>query len=478
MTPPLRPKRRPQTLSAAAGFLGIPIGSKWHEILISGVTLDSADTAPGDLFIGRSGAHGHGATYAAAAISAGAAAVLTDEAGSALLQDLPAQIPVLVVPDVAGTIGRLAAWVYGDPAKELTTIGVTGTNGKTTTSWLIESALRHAGVAVGLLGTLGVHLSASASGERIELPSSRTTPEATELQAILAVMREAGITHVAMEVSSHALALGRVNGLVYDLAIFTNLSQDHLDFHSNLESYFAAKQKLFDPEQARKGLVWLGDEWGRTLAARARIPIVTFDSEGLADWTAVNIVSAATGTSTFEVHGPNSVVVPVRLQLPGRFQVANAVAAVAALVELGLPPEIAAAGVSNCVGVPGRMENVAMGQPFLAVVDYAHTPDAVSRVCAAVSRIITGRLLVLVGAGGDRDRAKRSDMGREAAACAAVVVVTDDNPRSEDPAAIRSEVLVGAKSATQVNRAEARDIPDREAAIDFLVGLARPGDAV
>ena len=472
-----RPSVRPRSLTAVAEVLGIAPAWEWAAINVSGITLDSASVRRGDIFVGRPGQLRHGAEFAALAVASGAVVIVTDLAGSALLGKVPSDVPVLVIEDIAGRVGDLAAWVYGEPARSLSTVGVTGTNGKTTTTWLIESGWRQSGAGVGIIGTLGVHLCRPSTVDRIELPSARTTPEATDLHALLAVMCESGISSVAMEVSSHALALGRVNGLVFDLAVFTNLTQDHLDFHRDIADYFAAKSKLFTPERARRGLVNIGDQWGRKLLATARIPITTFDVEGPADWTARDLVSSPDGTTTFSVLGPG-VQVAVRLGLPGRFQVANALAAIAALVEIGVDANVAAAGVSACLGVPGRMERVDIGQPFLSVVDYAHTPEAVSRALSAVREIVPGRLLVVLGCGGDRDRAKRSLMGARATVPGALVVVTDDNPRSEDPASIRAAVLDGARSLASECGAEVVEIPDRAEAIKRVVATARPGDAV
>ena len=384
-------------------------------------------------------------------------AVLTDERGAA--QVAGSAVPVLVADDPRAVLGAVSRWVHGDPGAGMTLIGLTGTNGKTTTAFLVEAGLRAAGHRTGLLGTVLTRI-----GDAV-VPSVRTTPEAPDLQALLAVMRERGTTAVAMEVSSHALALGRVDGVRYDVAGFTNLSQDHLDFHASMAEYEAAKASLFTPERARTGVLNVDDAAGRRIRRGARIPTVTFGED--ADWS-VHEVDLQPGGSRFRVRGPG-VDVRASVRLPGAFNTANALAALACLVTAGVPVEAAVQGVADCPGVPGRMEQVDAGQPFLALVDYAHTPDAVSRVVTAARELTSGRVVVVLGCGGDRDRAKRPLMGA-AAAQADVAVLTSDNPRSEDPLAILAEMAAGAPGALCE--------PDRRAAIALAVQAAQPGDVV
>ena len=301
------------------------------------------------------------------------------------------------------------------------------------------------------------------------VPSVRTTPEATDLQALLAVMRERGTTGVAMEVSSHALALGRVDGLVVDVALFTNLSQDHLDFHADMADYEAAKARLFTPAHSRRGLVCVDDDAGRRIAAGAGVPVQTLSTTGAqADWSVTEVELSGEG-STFVLSGPE-VRLACRTQLPGAFNVANAALAVAGLVLSGVDPQAAADGVAALPGVPGRMERVDAGQPFLALVDYAHTPEAVATLLRTVRAVTSGRVLVVLGCGGDRDAAKRPLMGRAAVEGADLAVLTSDNPRSEDPLEILRQMAAGAPGA--------RVEPDRRAAIAEAVAQARPGDAV
>jgi UDP-N-acetylmuramoyl-L-alanyl-D-glutamate--2,6-diaminopimelate ligase len=280
-----------------------------------------------------------------------------------------------------------------------------------------------------------------------------------------------------MEVSSHALVMGRVDGVVFDVACFTNLGRDHLDFHADVEDYFAAKASLFTPQRTRLGLVNVDDAFGRRLVAEATVPVRTFSTSGAdADWRATDVVLEPTGSS-FVVHPPSGKPFPARVPLTGDFNVANALCAVAALGEAGFDAAVVAAAMGESGGVPGRLEQVDAGQDFLAVVDYAHKPDAVTAALSALRPLTSGRLVVVLGAGGDRDPGKRPIMGEIAARLADVLVVTDDNPRSEDPATIRKALVDGAASVTGP-RAEVHEVGDRRAAIALAVGLARAGDTV
>ena len=427
-------------------------------VVVTGCTLDSRAVQPGDLYAALSGAHAHGAEFAAAAAQSGAAGFLTDPAGAGRCASHG--VPVLVADDPRAVLGEAARWVHGDPGAGMTLLGITGTNGKTTTAFLLEAGLRAAGRSTGLLGTVLTRI-----GDDV-IPSVRTTPEAPDLQALLAVMRERGTTAVAMEVSSHALALGRVDGVVFDVAAFTNLSQDHLDFHPTMQEYEAVKASLFTPARARRAVVNVDDPAGRRIARNTPLPRTTVGED--ADWQAREVDLRPDG-SRFRLLGPD-VDLPAGVRLPGAFNVSNALVALATLVEAGVPVAAAVRGVAGLAGVPGRMERVDAGQPFLAVVDYAHTPDAVERLLHAVRAVTPGKVVVVLGCGGDRDRAKRPAMGRAAAAGADVAVLTSDNPRSEDPAAILVEMAAGAPDAL-------REV-DRWAAIALAVSLAGPGDAV
>lgn len=435
------------------------------DVAVSGISLSTQRIHPGDLYAALPGARAHGADFAAQALAAGAVAVLTDEDGA---RRLPGGTPVLVVEQPRTVLGRVAAHVYGEPAADLTVLGVTGTQGKTTTTRLLEAGLEQAGVPAAVVGTVGTRI------HGVDVKTSLTTPEAPDLHGLFAVMREQGVVACAMEVSSHALVLGRVDGVVFDVATFLNLGRDHLDFHAGVDDYFAAKASLFTPERARRGLTNVDDEHGRLLLERATIPMQTYSTEGRdADWRAVDVELSGDG-SRFAVEGPDGVRVDAGVPVPGAFNVSNALAAIASAALAGLDPQRVALGIAAGGGVPGRLERVDAGQDFTVVVDYAHKPDAVEAVLATLRPLTDGQVIVVLGAGGDRDPGKRPIMGEIAARLADVVVVTDDNPRTEDPAAIRAAVVAGAEGGT----AEVVEIGDRRAAIRDAVRRARPGDVV
>ncbi len=411
------------------------------------VASDNRVVADGDLFVALPGASTHGASFASGAIDRGARAVLTDPRGALLLDEAgERRVPVLVTDDPRNLLGRVAAWVYGAPAEHLTTFAVTGTNGKTTTTYLIDHVLRALGWTGGLIGTVEMR-----SGDRV-LPSRLTTPEAADLQALLATMREDGVSTLAMEVSSHALAMHRVDGFVFDVAGFTNLSQDHLDFHGDLQEYFDAKAALFTPEHARRAVIVVDDAWGRRMTEVATVPVATLavaDAGADADWTVVDVVAEEAAGSAFTLRHRDGREIRTTTALPGGFNVANAALALAMVLEAGADLRDvraaleAAGGVS--AAVPGRMEVV--GTSPRVVVDFAHNTDALSLALAALRPTTEGRLHVVFGATGDRDKGKRPSMGAVAVEGADVVVVTDDDPHGEDPAAIRAEVLAGALAA-------------------------------
>lgn len=434
--------------------------------MVTGATLRAQHAQPGDLFAALPGARVHGAQFARDAVAAGAVAVLTDHAGADQLADL--DVPVLVHKDPRGVLGSIAAWIYGEPSLRLSVLGVTGTSGKTTTTYMLDAGLRAAGHTTGLVGTVETRI----AGER--LASAFTTPEAPDLQALFAVMAERGVTHVPIEVSSHALSLGRVGGTRFSVGAFTNLSQDHLDFHQDMDDYFNAKALLFDG-RSTKEVVNTDGEWGARLVKADTITVSTEHSaDRTAQWTASGITSSIDGEQTFTVHGPD-VQFLVTLPMPGTFNVANALLAAACLTVIGVEPDAIARGL-NEVQVPGRMERVALGQPFTAVVDYSHKPAAVALALDAIRARTTGRVITVLGCGGDRDAAKRPLMGHEAAVRSELLIVTDDNPRSEDPAEIRKAMIAGAM-ATE-GRGDVREIGDRRAAIAAAVAEAQPGDAV
>jgi UDP-N-acetylmuramoyl-L-alanyl-D-glutamate--2,6-diaminopimelate ligase len=446
-------------VAAALGGIASADLETASDVMVTGVCLDSRAIRPGDLYAALPGQRTHGARFAAAAAELGAVAVLTDPAGVELAE--ASGLPVLAVDDPRAVLGGLAAWLFGEPARQMLMLAVTGTNGKTTTTFLLDSALRRGGRHCGLIGTVETRI-----GDR-RLASVRTTPEAPDLQALLALMVAEGADTCSMEVSSHALTLGRVDGVQFDVAGFTNLSQDHLDFHPTMEHYFAAKADLFTSARAKAGVVCVDDDWGRRLARTASIPVVTLSTTGdAADWQVTARRPEGIGTG-FTLTGPDEVSVEAFCPLPGDFNVANTALALVMLVVAGTAPLDAAERLARAEPVPGRMEPVTgsgtPGEP-LAVVDYAHTPDAVGAALRTLRSTNTGRLVVVLGAGGDRDRDKRPRMGAAAAQVADVVIVTDDNPRSEDAALIRAAVVRGV-AGTEGFAGEVLEIGDRRAAI-------------
>jgi len=442
---------------------------------VTGISLSSQRILEGDLYAALPGSRVHGIEYVENAVEEGAVAVLTDQQGIDMVRPNSAVltgIPLLVAADPRALLGRLAARIYGDPAGAMRMIGVTGTQGKTTTTRLISGGLETAEVKAGVIGTVGTRVAGR------DIKTALTTPEAPDLHALFAVMRESGVEACAMEVSSHALVMGRVDGVVYDVAVFLNLGRDHLDFHADVEDYYRAKASLFTPERARLAIVSVDDEHGRRLAKEATIPVRTFSIQGRslfgpkADWRARNIHLEADG-STFTAVGPSGRW-DVRVPLAGDFNVSNALAAVAAVAEAGLDVDAYVAGLAASGGVPGRLERIDEGQDFTVVVDYAHKPDAVEAAVRTLRPLTTGRIITVLGAGGDRDSGKRPIMGEIAARLSDILVVTDDNPRSEDPGPIRSAILEGARGG----RAELREVGDRREAIIDAICEARSGDIV
>ena len=471
---PAHPQPRP--LSDLGSLLGVRLGSVGNSFsptelgCVSGVTLDSRGVKPGDLYVALPGTQVHGAAFCAEAVAAGAVAILTDPDGRS--RAAASGVPVFVVADPRARLGEVACWVYRNPSGRLRLIGVTGTSGKTTSTYLLESGLRAAGHLTGLIGGVETRIGAE------RLASSLTTPEAPDLQALFAVMVERGVTAAAMEVSSHSLALGRVAGTSFDVAVFTNLSQDHLDFHADLEDYFRVKASLFLPPVA--GVVNIDDRYGRRLASSGTVPVTTFSAAGKpeADWRAVDVRSGADG-STFRVIGPGGVEADVSAGLAGVFNVDNALGAVVALVEAGVGLEDAVAGIAACPGVPGRLERVQVpGLDLTAFIDYSHKPGAVEAVLRSLRPVTRGSLIIVLGCGGDRDRAKRPMMGAAAASLADVAVLTSDNPRTEDPLAILAAMLDGVLSVPQAQRARVIVEPDRAAAIGQAVSMAAAGDVI
>jgi UDP-N-acetylmuramoyl-L-alanyl-D-glutamate--2,6-diaminopimelate ligase len=455
----------PQRLGALAALADGRLVA--DDVAVGGITATSGRVRAGDLFAALPGRFAHGARFTSDAVAAGAVAVLTDLAG---LDLVPQGVPVVVVDDVRLRLGAISAAIYGRPSSSLRVVGITGTSGKTTTAFLVRAGLDAAGVPNGLIGTVTNYIGDDT------VKTGFTTPEAPDVQALLAVMRERGVSTVAMEVSSHALALGRADGVEFAVGAFTNLSQDHLDFHADMDDYFAAKARLFDG-RARTPVVVVDDEWGRRLASTVRSDAVTVNTTGGAGtWRSGEIEAAPDGSTVFRVFGPG-IDMRARCGVPGRYNVANALLALAILDAVGVPLDVAVPAVGAAT-VPGRMERIEAGQQFLAVVDYSHKPAAVRGALAALRPLTSGRLIVVLGCGGDRDRAKRPVMGDVAARGADMLIVTDDNPRSEDPAAIRRSMLGGARAVPAAERGDVREIGDRAKAIEVAVSLAGPHDTV
>lgn len=465
----LRPKaRNATTLTELAALVGASIDPGAGAVEVTGVSLSTTRIESGDLYAALAGTRVHGARFASDAVAAGALAILTDAEGARLAAGIA---PILEVADPRAVLGEIAAEIYHRPSERLRMLGVTGTQGKTTTTRLLESALDAGGVRAAVIGTVGTRING------IDLNTALTTPEAPDLQGLLAVMCEQHVEACTMEVSSHALVLGRVDGVVFDVAAFTNLGRDHLDFHASVGEYFEAKAELFTPRRARRGLVNVDDEHGRLLVERGGIPMITFSTQDAdATWRAVEIAEDP-GGSNFRVLGPQGMDLTTRVNIPGVYNVSNALCAFAMGVEAGFDAEMLARGLRSVSGVPGRLEQIHGGgvNAPQVYVDYAHKPDAVRAALRALRPLAAGQLVIVLGAGGDRDSGKRPLMGAAAAELADRVIVTDDNPRSEDPATIRDAVAEGARS---VGRAQVQQIADRREAILEAITTSHAGDIV
>ena len=488
------------SLKQLAEICGGTLTGPWEGVEVSSAAIGSNDVQPGGLFCAVPGSKVHGATFAA---DSKAAAVLTDAAGQRIIDDAPTPLPCIVVDDVREWMGAVSAEVYGHPARQLKTIGITGTSGKTTTSYLVEKALLDSGLQVGLIGTTGTRI----NGQPI--PTSLTTPEAPTLQALLARMVAEGATHLVMEVSSHALQLGRVRGVHFDVVAFTNLSQDHLDFHPTMEDYFQAKALLF--ERAEDGgvpgtaVVCCEDEWGermRAIAAKHSPTAALYPQGGdhTAEaggpvWSIASAEVAPSGRQHIRLDiagGAEPRELDYSIGMAGSFNQANSLVALACIEAAtgdALTSDSAAVQALQDVQVPGRMQLVEEGQDFLAMVDYAHKPGAVQAVLGSLHDYLPdpeARIGIVLGAGGNRDHDKRAIMGRIAAELADAVFVTDDNPRDEEPSAIREAIYAGAREGVQKKEQEqptngetvCEIVPDRAEAIAAAVAWARPGDAV
>jgi len=448
------------TLEAIAASLDDVVSLSGGGTTVTSVTHDSRNVRPGTLFVAICGARTDGHEFIDAAIKAGATGVLTEH---------PVDIGVgcIVVPDTRAAMAWAARTVYGRPDENLTIVGITGTNGKTTVSYMCESIWRSAGRKPALIGTLGAQI----DGEPI--PIERTTPESSDLQELLASMREIDVDVVAMEVSSHAMALHRADAIEFEIVVFTNLSQDHLDFHGDMASYFAAKASLFESGRARRAVVNIDDPHGRRLVEMIDIPCLTVGTSQDADFRIVDIAGSPEGTRfALSYRGER---IDLAIPVMGVFNVANAAIAATISLSLGIPTKAIVTGLASLPIVAGRMEVVEHAGPFTVVVDYAHSPGAISEVLQAARSVAAGKVTAVVGAAGDRDRDKRALMGAAAARFADLVIVTSDNPRSEDPAVIAREVRSGADAAPGAN---AVTVLDRREAITTALSRAEAGDIV
>lgn len=437
------------------------------DVVVSGLTQSSQDVEPGDLFLAFPGAKTHGARYCDAARDKGARAVLTDPAGALIIHELGNSLPTIVVRDPRRAAGTLSAWFYDEPMRDMYTVGITGTNGKTTTTTLLHQIWTSAGRESGLIGTVETRIGSDF------LKSTRTTPESADLQALAAIMRERHVRNLAMEVSSHAISLERVRGSHFAAAAFTNLTQDHLDFHASMEEYFQVKAALFTFEYADIGVINIDDPYGARLARDAQIPIRTLSrNDPLADWSYVRAIAHLRGNDVC-IRGVGGILIEGLLPLHGEYNLDNALMAISIAYESGVDPVEIAAILPTLSGARGRLESVDVGQDFAAFVDYAHSPDAVSRVLEACRSMTEGRVIAVLGCGGDRDSSKRPLMGKALSVGSDVAVYTSDNPRSEDPAKILEQMTHGIEVSSPD-----RVILDRREAIEYAIAQASAGDVV
>ena len=431
-----------------------------QQVVISGVSINAQKVVPGDLFIAFAGANTHGISYLQQAISNGAVAVLSDK-------KIETSIPSFIHPNPREVVGSISAWLYGQPFKSLKAIGITGTNGKTTTANLVKQIWQLNSIKSGLIGTLGVEI----ADEKLE--SARTTPEADDLQAIAAAMVEQGCKNLAMEVSSHAIDQGRIKGAKYEVVAFSNLTQDHLDYHLSMENYFQAKANLFASEYAKGAVINIDDSYGKRLLKQVKIPVVTVSrKDSTADWYLAK-AEIKNGLYQVEIKSKSGESLSENFALLGDYNLDNLLLAVAIVNSAGLSLDKIAPTISKLQSVPGRLESVNAGQKFTALVDYAHTPDAVERVIATVKSVTSGKIIGVLGCGGDRDASKRSVMGQALFNGCDLAIFTSDNPRSESAKAILNQMTagidLGKKGLVEI---------DRKNAIDLAVKNAQSGDVV
>ena len=431
-----------------------------QQVVISGVSINAQKVVPGDLFIAFAGANTHGISYLEQAISNGAVAVLSDK-------KIEASIPSFIHPKPREIVGAISAWLYGHPFESLKAVGITGTNGKTTTANLVKQIWQLNSIKSGLVGTLGVEI----ADEKLE--SARTTPEADDLQAIAAAMVEQGCKNLVMEVSSHAIDQGRIKGAKYEVVAFSNLTQDHLDYHLSMENYFQAKANLFATEYAKAAVINIDDSYGKKLSKQVKIPVVTVSrKDSTADWYLAK-AEIKNGLYQVEIKSKSGERLSENFALLGDYNLDNLLLAVAIVSSAGLSLDKIASTISKLQSVPGRLESINAGQKFTALVDYAHTPDAVERVIATVKSATSGKIIGVLGCGGDRDASKRSLMGHALFNGCDLAIFTSDNPRSESAEAILKQMTagidLGKKGLVEI---------DRKSAIDLAVENAQSGDVV
>ena len=481
LPPVLRPENPPQRpLTELAERFGLEVRGDVDGLSARGITLATSDLRAGEIFVGIHGARRHGAEFATTAADQGAVAILTDDAGAELAA--PSGLPVLVAADPRAALGVISAWLYGTDRDMPHLFAVTGTNGKTSTSHVLEGILGQLGVVTGLSSTAERHIAGRTIVSRL------TTPESSEMHALLALMRERDVEAVAVEVSAQALSRHRVDGLVFDVAGFTNLTHDHLDDYGDLETYFEAKLALFRPDRARRGVVCVDTPSGWDVVRRSEIPLVTVgapqlaedaDAAAAADWIVTVLDEDQRGT-TFTVRSPEGAEVTTTIRVIGAHMAANTGLAIAMLVEGGYSFERIAAALTRDGAVeaalPGRTELVSGAHGPAVYVDFSHTPDAFEKTLAAVRKVTPGRVVMMFGASGNRDTLKRPVMGRVAAEGADVVIVTDHHPRYEEPAPIRAALLEGVRSAASA--AEILEVAAPEDAIRTAVGMVGDGDAI
>ena len=431
-----------------------------QQVVISGVSINAQKVVPGDLFIAFAGANTHGISYLEQAISNGAVAVLSDK-------KIEASIPSFIHPKPREIVGAISAWLYGHPFESLKAVGITGTNGKTTTANLVKQIWQLNSIKSGLIGTLGVEIADD------KLESARTTPEADDLQAIAAAMVEQGCKNLVMEVSSHAIDQGRIKGAKYEVVAFSNLTQDHLDYHLSMENYFQAKANLFATEYAKAAVINIDDSYGKKLSKQVKIPVVTVSrKDSTADWYLAK-AEIKNGLYQVEIKSKSGEILSENFALLGDYNLDNLLLAVAIVSSAGLSLDKIASTISKLQSVPGRLESINAGQKFTALVDYAHTPDAVERVIATVKSATSGKIIGVLGCGGDRDASKRSLMGHALFNGCDLAIFTSDNPRSESAEAILKQMTagidLGKKGLVEL---------DRKSAINLAVENAQSGDVV